>query len=290
MKLCDVLKRALLVMVLVCLEVVVDARVMAQDRPAPAQPSIPWMETGPPRMGDWYKPPVLEPRRETRNSVLEFAPNSKEKRLLAPAAEDLQGYAAFLRGRDTGAFRLLKFIPRRKVVDANSPDIEWRKGFSAFASEYSFVKKKHGHGVNGWGDARFGWAELRLRNASFSTGFMNQSLALLVQLGDVPLEDVTSSTAGVSELTQLVPPADQASALELSKKLFRGYRANGFVYASGLLASVNTTYVLRSVLNKRVDHLVAFRVVRIDDLGVTIVWKELEEYRKPWWTAPKTRK
>lgn len=46
-------------------------------------------------------------------------------------------------------------------------------------------------------------------------------------------------------------------------------------------ALVNTTYVLRSVLNKRIDHLIAFRVVRADPEGVTIVWRELEKYAKP---------
>jgi hypothetical protein len=260
----------------------------AQTRAEP--PTPPGMGIGPPPMGEWYKPPYFENRSTLPPWVIEFAPNSKEKRLLAAAPEDLQRYAAFLRERETGAFRLLTYIPRRRVVDANSPDIEWRKGFSAFASEYSFAKKKHGHGVNGWGDARSGWAELRLRNGSFSTGFMNQSLGVLVQLGDVPLEDVTSSTAGVAELTQLVPPTEYSSAVELSMKLFTGYRVNGFAYASGMLARVNTTYVLRSVLNKRSDHLIAFRVVSEHEEGLTIVWKRLEKYPKPSWKVPKTRK
>jgi hypothetical protein len=260
----------------------------AQNRAEPPPP--PGMGIGPPPMGEWYKPPYFENRSNPPRAVFEFAPNSKEKRLLAVADEHLQGYAGFLRGRDTGAFRLLTYIPRGRVVSANSPDIEWRKGFSEYASEYSFVKKKHGHGVNGWGDERLGWAELRLRKGLFSTGFMQQSLALLVQLGDVPLEDVTTETAGVAELTQLVAPADYATALALSKKLFTGYRANGFAYAAGMFARVNTTYVLRSVMNKKVDHVVAFRVVAQDEEGVSIVWKRLVDYPKPKWKVPKAAK
>jgi hypothetical protein len=106
---------------------------------------------------------------------------------------------------------------------------------------------------------------------------------MLVQLGDVPLEDVTTSTAGVGELTRLVPPANYADALELSRKIFTGYRANGFRYSAGALAKLNTTYVLRSVLNNRVDHLIVFRVVRENEVGITILWRELERYPKPQW-------
>ena len=284
MKLRDAVKLSQPVLVLVFAGLVCAGLAPAQSRPEPPPPPMPGMTVGPPAMGDWYRPPALPNRRTEPPSVLEFAPNSKEKRLLAVAPEDLQTHAAFLRGRDTGAFRLLPFIPRGKVVSANSPDIEWRKGFSAFASEYSFAKKKHGHGVNGWGTASFGWAELRLRNGLFSTGVMDQSLGLLVQLGDLPLEDVTTSTGGVAELIQLAPPDNEAGKVVLYRKLFTGYRVNGFAYASGMVARVNTTYVLRSILNKRVDHLVSFRVVRLSpDEGVTIVWKRLEEYPKPSW-------
>lgn len=290
MRIHNVLTRTPLVALLLFLGVVGDGQVLAQERPQPPPPTMPGMGIGPPSMGDWYKPPYFENRATLPRWEVEFAPNSKEKRLLAVADEDLERHAAFLQGRDTGAFRLLTYIPRGRVVSANSPDIEWRKGFSEFASEYSFVKKKHGHGVNGWGDRRFGWSELRLRNGSFSTGYMQQSFAVLVQLGDVPLEDVTTGTAGVAELTGLVQPADYASAVNLSRKLFTGYRANGFAYASGMFARVNTTYVLRSAINKRVDHVIAFRVVRQNEEGVSILWKRLAEYPKPKWKVPKVRK
>ena len=287
----DVVKQSPPVLLLLLVGFVSNASVLAQERPAPPPPTMPGMTIGPPAVGEWYRPPALENRRPPqRRSVLEFAPDSKERRLLAVAHEDLQTYAAFLRAPDTGAFRLLPFFPRRKVVSANSPDIGWRAGFSAYASEYSFAKKKHGHGVNGWGTASFGWAELRLRSGLFRTGVMDQSLGLLIKLGDVPLEEVTTSTPGVGELIQLVPPANEAAKVELYRKLFTGYRVHGFRYASGMVAQVNTTYVLRSILNKRVDHLVAFRVVRLSEAeGVTIVWKRLAEYPKPRWQA-KARK
>lgn len=296
MKPCDALRLSQLVIALSFLAFVNTTLALAQAGTEPG------MGTGPPRMGDWYRPPTIENR--SRNTLplqaIEYAPNAKERRLLAVAPEDLTAHATFLRGDRTGAFRLLTFIPYApRVVSANSPAIEWRRGFSEYAREYSFAKKKHGHGVNGWGDERVGWAELRLMRANgavgrgaesitqlpllFSTGFMHQSIGMLLQLGDVPLDEVTTSTAGVGELTRLVPPANYAEAVELSRKIFTGYRVDGFRYSMGARASVNTTYVLRSMLNNRVDHLIAFRVVQENELGITILWRELERYPKPRW-------
>jgi hypothetical protein len=37
------------------------------------------------------------------------------------------------------------------------------------------------------------------------------------------------------------------------------------------------------MLNKRADQLIAFRVVRQDKDGLTIVWKKLRDYPKPAW-------
>lgn len=284
MKLRNAVEPSRPVLMLVFLTTVSTSLGLAQDRPAPPPPAMPGMTVGPPAMGEWYKPPVLENRHQAPMSVVEFAPNANEKRLLAVAQEDLQTHATFLRGRDTGAFRLLPLYPQgRRVISANSPDIGWRIGFSAYASHYSFVKRKHGHGINGYGNPRFGWSELRLRDGTLSSGVMDESVGLMVQLGDVALEAVTVETAGVAELAHLRQPVDQASAQKLVWKHLYGYRIDGFSYNSRMRALVNTTYVLRSVLNKRVDHLIAFRVVRSDHEGVTIVWRELEKYAKPSW-------
>lgn len=257
-------------------------RLSGQSRPEP--PPLPSMGTQPPTMGEWYKPPEFVVQQQPPAWVREFVPNSAEKQLLAVAHDDLRKYAAFLRQPNTGSFRLLPHYPRGRVVSANSPDIAWRRGFSAFASSYSFAKKKHGHGVNGQGNPNFGWSDLRLKDGILRSGIMDQSLGVMVQLGDVPLDEVTTQTAGVSELANLIPPRDPAGATALFAKHLYGYRLNGFSYNSKVAAVVNTTYVLRSMLNRRIDHLIAFRVVRQDDEGVTIVWKKLEEYPKPSWT------
>lgn len=255
--------------------------ISAQNRPEP--PTMPSMGTEPPKMGEWYKPPEFVVQRRPPMWVREFVPNSTEKQLLTVAQEDLQKYAGFLRQPKTGTFRLLPYYPSGRIISANSPDIAWRRGFSFFASAYSFAKKKHGHGVNGKGDPNFGWSELRLKDGILRSGIMDQSLGLMVQLGDVPLDEVTTDTAGVSELADLLPPTDLSGAAALFKKHLYGYRLDGFDYGLKMPAVVNTTYVLRSMLNRRADHLIAFRVVSQDDEGITIVWKKLHEYPKPLW-------
>ena len=41
---------------------------------------------------------------------------------------------------------------------------------------------------------------------------------------------------------------------------------------------------LVSMLSRRADQLIAFRIVRIDeDNSVTIVWKKLQDYLTPGW-------
>lgn len=261
------------------------AQARAQGRPEAPPPTMPGMDSGPPTLGEWYKPPRLVVTPKPQMWAREFVPNSKEKRLLAVAPEDLQQNARFLSQPETGAFRLLPFYPPGKVISANSQDIDWRRGFSAFASAYSFTKKKHGHGVNGKGDPYFGWSDLRLKDGVLTAGIMAESIGVMVQLGDVPLEELTPQTAGVVELITLVQPRNNAEAFAFFAKHLSGYRRNGFTYGSKMSAVLNRTYVLRSMLNHRADQLIAFRVVRLDDEGLTIVWKKLQEYTKPAWTS-----
>jgi hypothetical protein len=284
------LKLSLPILLLLLAGVFPNTQARAQGRPEPPPPTMPGMDSGPPTLGEWYKPPQLVVMPKPQMWVREFVPNSKEKRLLAVAPEDLQQNARFLSQPGTGAFRLLPFYPPAgRVISANRQDIDWRPGFSAFASSYSFTKKKHGHGVNGKGDASFGWSDLRLKDGVFTAGIMAESVGLMVQLGDVPLEELTMQTAGVVELITLVQPRDNREAFALFAKHLSRYHRDGFIYSSKMSAVLNRTYVLRSMLNHRSDQLIAFRVVRLDGEGLTIVWKKLQEYTKPSWTSDRRK-
>ncbi len=227
--------------------------------------------------------PAKRPLARRNVWVSEFEPNSIEKKLLEPAAEDEHRFTQFLQQPDTG---LIKLFPpgRRRVVSVADLATGRRPGFGAYASLYSFSKAKHGNGLHGYVDPRRGWAELRLINGRFVTGFTGESLGVMVALGDVELDTVSPETYGVTGLTNILPPADYHEAASLSRRNRAGFALESFRYGRSLPAAANMTYVLRSTSNKRADVLVAFRVIRIDENGgFTLIWRKLKVYPKPEW-------
>jgi hypothetical protein len=227
--------------------------------------------------------PTKRPLARRNVWVSEYEPNSFEKKLLQPSGEDELRFAEFLRLPGTGLIRL--FPPgRRRVVSVADLASGRRPGFGAFASLYSFSKEKHGNSLHGYVDPRLGWADLRLLNGRFVTGFTGESLGVLVALGNVNLETVGPETYGVTGLTNIVPPADYLEAATLSRRNRAGFALESFRYGASLPIADKMTYVLRSTSNKRADLLVAFRVIRVDETGgVTLLWHKLKVYPKPGW-------
>jgi hypothetical protein len=215
--------------------------------------------------------------------VSEYEPNAAEKLLLTPSPELQEQFAEFLQLPDTGLIRM--YPPgRRRVISVTDLATGRRPGFGRYASLYSFTKEKHGNGLNGYVDPRLGWAELLLINGRFITGFNGEALGVLVALGDVPLETVTSDSEGVTGLANITPPADYFEAVSLSRRNRAGFALDKFRYGSSLPVSENMTYVLRSTSNKRADILVGFRVVRVEENGsLAMIWRKLKAYPKPKW-------
>ena len=216
--------------------------------------------------------------------VAEYRFTAEERRLLEPATQDHDLWSSFLKLPDTGLIRLYPWARRRRVVSIDDLGNGRTPDFNLHASSYSFSRGKHGNGLNGFVDPRLGWAELRLRDGRFFTGFTGDSLGILVSLGDVPLELVTPQSEGASGLTNIIPPADYLEATSLSRRNRAGFEMDRFLYGSSLPVGEDTTYVMRSTSNRRADLLVAFRVVRMDvDGSVTIAWRKLKTYPKPEW-------
>ena len=217
--------------------------------------------------------------------VSEYEPNTAEKLLLVPSPELQQQFAAFLQLPDTGLIRMYPPL-RRRVISVTDLATGRRPGFGMYASLYSFSKEKHGNGLNGYVDPRLGWAELKLINGRFITGFTGEALGVLVTLGDVPLETVTPDSFGVTGLTNITPPADYFEAASLSRRNRAGFDLQRFRYGRSLPVAENMTYALRSTSNKRADVLVGFRVVRVEENGsLTLIWRKLKVYPKPSWTS-----
>jgi hypothetical protein len=242
----------------------------------------------PPRLDPSVSPSPSEPKRSRLipryTWVYEYRFTSEEKKLLAPAATDQERCASFLRLPDTGLIRLYPLIRWRRVISIDDLGDQRSPQFSAHASIFSFSKNRHGSALNGFVDPRLGWAELKLRDGKFFTGFTGESLGVMVALGNTPLEAITPETQGVRGLTNITPPADYLEASALSRRNRAGFELDKFSYGSSLPVAANTTFVLRSTSNGRADLLVAFRVLRVEtDGAVTILWRKLKSYPKPEW-------
>ena len=222
--------------------------------------------------------------------VNEFDPTSTEKHLLAVDLPDEARFAELLAQPHTGIVRLLPLSSQSRVVSVDGPEAYRRPGFTYFAATYSFSKRKHGNCLNGWyGNPGMGWAELRLQDGILGTAIMEDSVGLMVRLGDVPLDAITLQSAGVAELDNFKPPVDHVAATKMLENSLRAVKVGEFTYSSRIPANVNTTYVLRSTMRRRADILVAFRVVRADSEGITLLWRKLKDYPKPSWKKKDSR-
>ena len=190
--------------------------------------------------------------------------NVLENRFLSPSEEDKAKYADFLRQPNTGLIRLL---PREKFDSSREARLTIRGG-GAF---YSFTRLTHEYGEG---------SDIELEQGNLATGFAGADYGMMTNIGDTPLENVT--TEAVPFLAAHVPADDVPKARIEQRKWGEGATADGASYRERLLAKVNSTYLLRSVNYDRSDLLVAFRVVRIDDDdSVTILWKILKKYPTP---------
>jgi hypothetical protein len=225
----------------------------------------------------------LLPRARRNVYVQQYQPTKSEKKLLTPATEDLESFAEFLRQPDTG---LIRIFPARgwRVVSVDQLEQGQSPAFIGFASIYSFSKTKHGHSLQGYVDPGLSWAEIKLDADGLITAFTRSSVGLLVSLGDVPLQTITVATPGAAAIADFKPPTDYKEELRHIRACREGFKLNGFVYRASLPATVNTTYVLRSINNKRADIFVALRIVRADEDGsLTMLWKKLKTNPKPSW-------
>ncbi|HEX7295095.1 MAG TPA: hypothetical protein VF251_05025, partial [Pyrinomonadaceae bacterium] len=229
------------------------------------------------------KDQVMYPRARRDVYVSQYEPTKSEKKLLAPAAEDLQRFAEFLQQPDTGLVRIFP-AGRWRVVSVEQLERGQSPGFISFASKYSFTKAKHGHSLQGYVDPGLGWAEIKFEGDTLTTAFTRSSVGLLVSLGDVPLEKITVVTAGAAAIADFRAPRDYSEERNYILTCREGFQLNGFVYRSSLPVAVNNTYVLRSINNKRADIFVALRIVREDEDGsLTMLWRKLKSNPKPSW-------
>jgi hypothetical protein len=191
-----------------------------------------------------------------------------KKGLLAPAAEDRSVFAAFLQQPNSGLVRLMPVEVFNKMTSISERRVTAISGFS-----YSFVELSHSN-----------WTapDISLKDGSLNVGIGLRNYGMMTKLGDVALDNVSLSDTRVGFISSYQLPISLIDANTQAWEMRMGFTKNGANYSQRLPAEVNTTYLLRSIINKKTDALVALRVVRKDPNGsVTIAWKLLKKFPQP---------
>lgn len=219
-------------------------------------------------------------------------PNRRELKAIEPRRELFTKYAAFLRQPNTGLTKLIDdkgCAQSTKVVVATDACLQYT--MPGAGSSFSFRAKTYRI-------PRL--ADLTFTDKSFQAGGVLLH-GIFVNIGNVPLEEVSLETKGLKYLVEFQPEPDYAKGKEIDSQLLQGITSDGFLYRRGLFIVENTTFALRSIayggkyfravknltynefdFDKRKDVIVVFRIVEKDEAGnVTILWKELQEKDSP---------
>jgi hypothetical protein len=185
-----------------------------------------------------------------------------EKRLLAPSEEERNAYAEFIGQRDKGLIRLLP----RETYDGV---LAIRGG----GSYYSFVTLTHAYGRG---------SDIALEQGFLKVGFAGADYGMLLNVGDVPLEDINTEHSTVKFLAAYNAVLEEPLARVEQRRFGGGTKIDGVMYSERVRAQVKATYVVRSINYSESDVLVAFRVLRKDNDGSLIIaWKMLREFPIP---------
>lgn len=192
-----------------------------------------------------------------------------EKQFLAPSAEDQGAYAEFLLQPDTGLIRLLP----RQIYDSEAYKKNKTLTMRGAGAYYSFTRLTHDYGYG---------SDIQLNSGHLSVGFAGADYGILVNLGDVTLDELTLEDHRVRYMSGYTPPPKEPDARLEARQFGSGVTVDAVGYRNRLPVAVNGTYLLRSIDYSTSDVLVAFKVVREDSDGsVILAWKLLKKYPIP---------
>lgn len=192
-----------------------------------------------------------------------------KKGLLAPSVQDRAEHAIFLKQSDTG---LIKLLPR-EVYDWRTYQTKKRLDVRGGGAYYSFFYLSHEYGYG---------SDVELDHNMLTVGFAGVDYGAMVNLGDVPLDDLSATDSRAAFLSAYRPARNEPDARCEFKRFRKGVTVNGLLHKRSLPVQVGSTYLLRSMSYGRSDLLVAFRVVRQDpDNSTIIAWKLLKKFRRP---------
>lgn len=240
-----------------------------------------------------YEQRSESPSPSSRNST--FFPfkvkrTKDQENRLKPNSEDLIKYADFLKQPKTGIIRLISDLGCESNVYVIRVD-EACSNTIPGGSYYSFREKEYTTAY---------LADIRFKQGLLiSDGVLSQNI--LVKLGDISLEDISLESEGIKYLTEFIPEKINTTATKQFMEIVKGVRVRNHEYRKVIPAFEHTSYAIRIVAyrgsiyrnfrgwffdllagDKRVDMILAFRVVRKDSDGsITLLWKELDRKKAP---------
>ena len=193
-----------------------------------------------------------------------------EDRFLSPAEEDRAAYKEFLSQPDTGLIRLLpRDVYESEVYKKNRKTLTIRGG----GAYYSFARLTHEYGYG---------SDLSLDSGYLSVGFAGADYGMMIDLGDVPLDEISTDYPRVLSLLNYAAAKEEPQARVEQRQLHEGRVLDGATYKRRMPLKIGTSFLLRSINYDSTDVLVAFRTVRKDtDGSVIIAWKLLKRFPKP---------
>ena len=219
-------------------------------------------------------------------------PKEKDLEAISPGQKHVQKYSNFLRAKNTGITKLVPFSgcgEAGKVVDVSEPCQKY--AFPGHGSSYSF--RAGAYRIRQLADITL------YKNSLITRGVM--AGVIYVELGNVPLENVTLKTKGMPFLADYRPEETPEDAVVASRRFAKGVDKDGFYYGRGVYVTPNSTFAMRSIayrgkffrreegveyneleFDRRRDIIVAVRILEVEkDGAITIAWKILRDQKSP---------
>jgi hypothetical protein len=196
-------------------------------------------------------------------------PRVLKEGLLAPSLQDRLEHDEFLKQSKTGLIRLLP----REVYDSQTYKTPVRIDIRGGGAYFSFFHRAHEYGYG---------SDLELDHNNFSVGFAGADYGMIVNLGDVPIDQISENDPRLVFMSEYEPRTIESEARAEAMKFRTGITVDDVTYRSRVAAKSQSTYLVRSISFRNSDIVAAFRVVRVDDDGSAIIaWKLLKTFSTP---------
>src|SRR6266436_6036309 len=172
-----------------------------------------------------------------------------EDQFLSPAEQDRNAYKELLSQPDTGLIRLLpREVYESEAYKKNQKTLTIRGG----GAYYSFAKLTHEYGYG---------SDLELESGSLSVGFAGADYGMMINLGDVSLDEISTDYPRAFSLLNYAAAKDESQARVERRQIQAGRLLDGDTYKTRVPVTIGTTFLLRSINYDYTDVLVAFRTV-----------------------------